>query len=213
MIRTSDKIDQIASSINQLQKQVLEIEKSEENPFFKSKFAPIENSWRKLREPLTMTGLSIVQFPSLSNGIPCLTTRLMHISGQYMEADYLLNPSKNDPQGMAGAITFARRNALNAITGIVACGEDVDGNDAIINPQNVTAAAPGNAGEYIIPVGRDKGRKVKDLSAMERDGATKYWEDRARKENRTLTGDVATYVAACKQYAIDVVSEDIDFPM
>jgi hypothetical protein len=42
---------------------------------------------------------------------------------------YVLNPTKNDPQGMASAVTYARRNTLGANLGIVTEDDD-DGNKA-----------------------------------------------------------------------------------
>jgi hypothetical protein len=57
-----------------------------------------------------------------------VTTRLMHSSGQWVEASGRMKPMKNDPQGVGSAITYARRYGLQAIAGIPA--EDDDGNAA-----------------------------------------------------------------------------------
>jgi len=57
-------------------------------------------------------------------------TRIIHQSGQWMEdGGYALNPSKNDPQGMGSAVTYARRYTIGSTLGIITEDDD-DGNRA-----------------------------------------------------------------------------------
>lgn len=206
MIRSSEKIDVIAGVLNELQKLTLEVVKSEDNPFYKSKFAQFEDSWRLVRKPLTALGLSITQMPSMNSGFPCLTTRLMHVCGQWLEADYLLNPSKNDPQGMASAITYSRRNAFNAILGIIPIGEDDDGSSSILDK---TSAHP-NEGSlsyktYVVNFGKKhNGKKFLDIPDQEKDSYAKYLTEDAKKQRKTLGGDGKIFVDMATAYFDDI---------
>jgi hypothetical protein len=102
------------------------ISKDAANPFFKSSYASLSNILESIKEPLTKNGLTFVQFPEGSNG---LTTRLMHESGEWLEATYTMVPAKNDPQGLGSAITYQRRYSLGAVLGLNIDTDD-DGNAA-----------------------------------------------------------------------------------
>ena len=67
-----------------------------------------------------------------------LETILMHISGEFISGRYPIRPVKTDPQSTGSAITYARRYAFSAITGIAA--DDDDGN-AASNQQQAPARA------------------------------------------------------------------------
>lgn len=129
---TSPETKQLTEALIEFQKEVGTIKKDAVNPHFKNTYASLSAIIEAIREPLIKNGLTYVQFPSGQNG---LTTRLMHTSGEWMEADFYMTPSKNDPQGSGSLITYARRYALGAILGL-ATEEDDDGNVASSpNPQ------------------------------------------------------------------------------
>lgn len=70
-----------------------------------------------------------MQTPSPSDvGMLFLTTRLIHESGEWIEDMATVPLPKNDPQGYGSAMTYARRYALSAITGLYQ--DDDDGNAA-----------------------------------------------------------------------------------
>lgn len=122
----SDSIKNIAAAIMQFQVKCGKIAKSADNPFFKSKYAPLPEILESIQIPLTESGLTFAQFPDGDS----LTTILMHpASGEWMEATYAMHPVKFDPQSVGSAITYARRYALGAILGLN-IDEDDDGNKA-----------------------------------------------------------------------------------
>ena len=53
-----------------------------------------------------------------------VVTRLMHVSGQWLENEFTLPMVKSDPQAAGSAITYARRYALQALFGIPAVDDD-----------------------------------------------------------------------------------------
>ena len=54
----------------------------------------------------------------------CLTTRLFHDSGEWVEDTATIPLPKNDPQGYGSAATYGRRYALAAITGLYQDDDD-----------------------------------------------------------------------------------------
>lgn len=100
------------------------------NPHFRSKFVTLGKLIAKARPVLNRHGIAVVQLPSQDDqGRPALTTRLVHESGESMEATMPLLLSKSDPQGLGSALTYAKRYALAAALGI-SDQEDDDGNAA-----------------------------------------------------------------------------------
>jgi hypothetical protein len=59
-----------------------------------------------------------------------MSTVLMHSSGEWLSGQYPIKPTKNDPQGIGAAITYARRYSLAAMVGVVS-DEDDDAETAV----------------------------------------------------------------------------------
>lgn len=121
---TSEKTDLIIKAIIEFQKEIKPIKKTEINPYYKSTYADLTSVLEAIKTPLETAELSFVQFPDEDG----LTTRLMHSSGQWIQATMKLFLSKQDAQGQGSAITYARRYALTSILGLAT--EDDDGNKA-----------------------------------------------------------------------------------
>jgi hypothetical protein len=72
--------------------------------------------------------LAVVQTTrNLEDGTPVVITTLFHISGQFIEGELAIKPTKMDAQGVGSVISYARRYSLMSILGIAAAGEDDDG--------------------------------------------------------------------------------------
>lgn len=125
-MQTSEKLEQLPKALLEFHKKVGKIIKSDNNPFFKSKYASLATILDVITEPLTDCGLIIIQFPT---GLYQLTTRLQHISGEYMESTYEMQPVKHSPQDAGSVITYQRRYAIGAILNLN-IDEDDDGNKA-----------------------------------------------------------------------------------
>ena len=73
-------------------------------------------------------GLSVTQGNEVIPAAVCVTTTLMHKSGQWIRSKVKLPLEKKTCQSVGAAITYGRRYGLSAIVGI---GQyDADGNDA-----------------------------------------------------------------------------------
>jgi hypothetical protein len=129
-MKTSEQIDKLYPAFIAFQAEVPSVLKDGNNPHFKSKYATLPAITESVRPYLAKHGLGFTQSLAYRDGVQLIFTRVMHTSGQWMEDEgYILNPTKNDPQGMASAVTYARRNTLGATCGIVTEDDD-DGNRA-----------------------------------------------------------------------------------
>jgi hypothetical protein len=125
----SADITELAKAIAAFQAAMTPVEKSADNPFFRSKYADLASVMKQAMPLTSKEGISIVQFPGLAEGAEVLYTQLSHTSGQWMRSCMKLHLTKNDAQGQGSALTYAKRYAAMAALGIVA-DEDDDGNAA-----------------------------------------------------------------------------------
>ena len=124
----SDTLSKLAPALVKAQAAMAGATKSAANPFFKSKYANLEEVIRVVKEPFAENGLCFIQNPVSSEGHAGVETIILHESGEFISNEFLLKCSKSDPQGMGSAITYARRYGLQAACGIPS--EDDDGNAA-----------------------------------------------------------------------------------
>lgn len=128
---TSDSIGDLAAALALAQGEIRGAPKARTNTFFKADYADLAAVWDACRAPLAKNGLAVIQVPQIERpGEVVLETVLAHKSGQWVRSRYPIAPTKNDPQGLGSAITYARRYALAAIVGVVAIDEDDDGEAA-----------------------------------------------------------------------------------
>jgi hypothetical protein len=129
-MKQSEQIDKIIPAFIAFQSDMPSVPKDGNNPHFKSKYATLGAITEATRPHLAKHGLGFMQWMSNREGLQLIVTRIMHTSGQWMEDEgYILNPTKNDPQGMGSAVTYARRYTLGASLGIITEDDD-DGNRA-----------------------------------------------------------------------------------
>lgn len=130
-MKFSEDITELAKALAKAQNSLKNPNNTANNPYFKSKYAPLPDVLNDIRPILAGNGISVIQSPVANEeGGIGVETMLLHESGQYLLTDpYFLKPVKNDPQTAGAAITYARRYALNAALGISG-EEDDDGNIA-----------------------------------------------------------------------------------
>jgi len=138
----SDTIASLAAALNKAQAEMSGAKKSAKNPFFKSNYANLEEVINCVKEPFADNGLSFVQFPVSGDGVAGVETIIMHESGEFISGEFMLKCSKNDPQGMGSAITYARRYGLQSACGVPS--EDDDGNAASAKKPAMTAMTASN---------------------------------------------------------------------
>jgi hypothetical protein len=129
-MKTSDNVDKIFPAFVAFQADMPPVPKDSINPHFRNKYASLGAITEATRPVLAKHGLAYTQGMTFVDGAQVMITRIIHISGQWMEdGGYVLNPTKNDPQGMGSAVTYARRYVLGSSLGIITEDDD-DGNKA-----------------------------------------------------------------------------------
>jgi hypothetical protein len=130
-MRTSDKIDLLATALAKAQSEMKNAVFNKVNPHFKSKYADLGSIRDAVIPALTKNGIAVAQGTTFLSNQWCVVTSLIHSSGQYISSDYPFALDK--PQAMGSAYTYARRYSLAAICGI-ASEEDDDANAANEKP-------------------------------------------------------------------------------
>lgn len=122
----SFEVNELAAALHAFQSEVEAVKRDGMNPFFKSKYATLENVVDATRPLLAKHGLAVSQFPVGLNGVK---TVLFHKSGQYWYETYEMEPKERSPHAQASVQTYMRRYAYGGVLGLV-FEEDDDGNAA-----------------------------------------------------------------------------------
>lgn len=133
-MKKSESIAEISKAMVGFQKDVKQPLKDADNPFFKSKFVPLESVVEAITDIAPKHGLSFMQWAlNDESGRVGVSTIIMHESGEYIEFDPVFIPAeKQTPQGYGALITYLKRYTLSAIFGITS-DEDDDGNSSSKN--------------------------------------------------------------------------------
>lgn len=120
---------QIAQAIVKAQQAFAPTLKSNNNPFYKSKYADLGACIESVIDALHANGVALIQKNhDCEHGVK-VETILLHESGEEYSGGILHVPAiKDDPQAYGSALTYARRYSLMATCGIAP--EDDDGNAA-----------------------------------------------------------------------------------
>lgn len=92
---------------------------------FSYKYADLTDVTEKIMPLLSKHGLAFSAYPTMYEGAFVLDYALLHESGEKINGLYPL-PSHGSPQEIGSAITYARRYALVAVTGVAPGGDDDD---------------------------------------------------------------------------------------
>src|ERR1700730_6460394 len=126
-MKTSESIAKIATAMLEAQKAITFASKDATNPHFKNRYADLPAVVDAVKPALNEAGIAFIQSAGPSDDSKLhLTTRLIHTSGEWIEGTLVMPLPKQDPQGYGSAMTYARRYALAAITGLYQ--DDDDGN-------------------------------------------------------------------------------------
>src|SRR5699024_3668619 len=113
----SDSIVELSKAMSDFQKEVKQPFKDKSNPFFKSKYVPLESVVEAINDIAPKHGLSFTQWAlNDENGTIGVATMLMHESGEFIEYDPVFFPAdKQNVQGAGALITYLKRYTLSAI--------------------------------------------------------------------------------------------------
>jgi hypothetical protein len=211
-------IGALAEALAKAQAEVQGATKDSENPFFGSRYADLASVWAACRKALTDHGLSVVQAPSTSfTGEPetytyttkrgeersgirvattvTVTTRILHATGAWIEAETSAMLPSADPQAVGSAITYLRRYGLASMVGVAP--EDDDG-EATARPvpaaqrpahvdQDGVVRLPGNDKSW----GGNGGKPLTEVPSSALVAAEKWLREKDAKKN-TATCEAIT---------------------
>ena len=128
-MQTSQEVTNIFKAICECKKDFVPLQKNKQG--YGYKYVTLDVVIEMLNSVLPKHGLGFVQFPSTKDGEYLLTTRIIHISGEWIEDTISFNLTEiskaNDTQKLGASVTYFRRYTLSTIFGI-SVDEDVDGN-------------------------------------------------------------------------------------
>ena len=122
----SAQINELAEALAKAQGEMDGAAKKSTNPFFKSGYADLHEVISSTFPHLSKYGLSVTQGNEVISGAVCVTTTLLHKSGQWIRSRIKVPMSKVDAQGVGSATTYGRRYGLAAMVGVAQ--KDDDGN-------------------------------------------------------------------------------------
>lgn len=129
----SESIVKLMPALLKAQKAIASVKKDSKNPHLKNNYASIEAVIDAIKSALNDNDIVFIQPLDVVNGATVVTTRLIHVSGEYLQGSLLLSlpkdkdgRDKTDPQSVGSAITYARRYSLCSLLGL--SQEDDDGN-------------------------------------------------------------------------------------
>lgn len=118
----------LAGALAKAQLRIGNAEKNAENPHFKKPYADLASIREAFRVPLAENEIAFSQVVHTNGrGEMVVTTMLLHTSGQYLEGSIRFKAEDNNPQGTGSKITYMKRYAAAAITGVAASDDDDDG--------------------------------------------------------------------------------------
>ena len=159
-MKSSELINELANALCNAQSQMGGAVKDSSNPFFKSSYADLTSVIKAIKQPFADNGLSYTQFPITDENGMGVCTRLMHVSGQWLENQFILPMVKRDPQAGASSLTYSRRISLSAIAGIPTADDDAE-SAMIRNNQSKTAVVSPEQAEEIKSLLAEHGVDVK----------------------------------------------------
>jgi hypothetical protein len=114
----------LAEALVQLQAQLPRVAKTADAQY--GKYADLTMVSEALLPLMASLGLAFTARPTLAGEHFILLYSLTHVSGDEISGEYPL-PAQGSPQQIGSAITYARRYALCAVTGLAPGGDDDDG--------------------------------------------------------------------------------------
>ena len=95
-VKHSESIIELSKALAKFNTKVGKVSKDANNPFFKNKYATIDNIIDEIRPILAEFGLSILQLPSGDGTSVQISTLLIHETGEWLESETLtMKPVKS----------------------------------------------------------------------------------------------------------------------
>jgi hypothetical protein len=138
----SPSLTKLGPALVRAQTNIKTATKDAANPFFKSKYATLENVMDSCKDALNKEGIAVLQPVGHDNGVHYVDTVLLHESGEWISSRMALTLPKN-MQDFGSAISYARRYSLASMV-FIGTNEDDDGEKTMDRPKkSVVSENPG----------------------------------------------------------------------
>lgn len=127
MVEKKTTAQTLTQALTAFQADLPRVELDATNPHFKSKYASLGSVTKAVLPKLTEHGFAFSVGSFVDNGLLVVDAHLLHESGESRSLQFPI--TETNPQKIGSALSYARRYALSALTGVVA-DEDDDGNAA-----------------------------------------------------------------------------------
>lgn len=128
-MRSSESLANLAPALVKAQLKMSAAKKTANNPHLKQMYADLSDVRLATMPALLAEGIGCTQGVAGGEGTVTVTTRLLHVSGEWMEDSltlpYVTNKGINEAQAAGSAISYARRYGLASMCCIPT--EDDDG--------------------------------------------------------------------------------------
>ncbi len=122
----SESIVKIAPALLKAQRLIEGAIKGADNPYFKSKYASLNNVIDACKQHLNDNGIVVLQPVFSDSSGDYVETTLLHESGEFITSCMRLVLSKNDMQAYGSAVSYARRYALQSMAFMGAFDDDFE---------------------------------------------------------------------------------------
>ena len=125
----SESLDKLLPDLMKVYGILDDIKPSKKNGFFNSDYVPLNKLIEITKPILREHDLLITQGSRFADGGLLVTTKLIHMSGQWIYTEIRMPiGEKKTAQAVGGAMTYGRRYGISAIL-FISCDKDDDGNE------------------------------------------------------------------------------------
>ena len=126
---------EVIKKLYQVQKEISNLPANASNPFYKSKYVPLNEIIDYIRPKLNTHGLVLIQSGSIvMDGYFTIETKIYDSESGESIGNIISMPAIADAQKMSAAMTYGKRTGLSAFFNIVADADD-DGNSLAEKPK------------------------------------------------------------------------------
>jgi hypothetical protein len=126
-MKTSEQLDLLTAALIKVQSIIVNPEKNKKVSVpgkYSFKYSDLPECYDVAKKPLSENGLSHFSTVEYRDKVPFLIMRLQHISGQWIESEWMLNGGSVE-KSVAASMTYGKRYLFCALIGIAA-EEDID---------------------------------------------------------------------------------------
>lgn len=117
--------------------------KTSNNPFFKSKYAPLEDIQKHIKPYLKSCNLVVTQANIYIDGTAFVESKVWHVdSGECISSTFPVIVSKVSAQDYGSAVSYAKRYSLTGLLNIIVADEDDDASSISVSNVNVSVTHP-----------------------------------------------------------------------